>query len=259
MNYPFARTVVRFFIDTDSRQLKPSEFDRELASIRKDYPGEISYVLQNLIDSHDTDRLASMIMNPNRKYDDRNGLRNNPDYNVSKPTATARQVQKLILLFQMCYVGAPMIYYGDEAGMWGADDPDDRKPMLWADLAYENERSHPVPGGARTDDEVKFDSDLYQYYKSLVRIRKENPALRDGSFTTMLVDDQNDVYAFKRSAGNNELIIALNRSHQMKSVRIDLPGSWIFREELTRGEFRGSDQLRLAVPPLAGLILLRVQ
>ena len=112
MNYPFARAVVRFFIDTDGRRLKPSEFDRELATIRKDYPGEISYVLQNLIDSHDTDRLASMIMNPNRKYDDQNGLRNNPNYDVGKPTAGARRLQKLILLFQMTYVGAPMIYYG---------------------------------------------------------------------------------------------------------------------------------------------------
>jgi glycosidase len=259
MNYPFARAVVRFFIDTDGRRLKPSGFDRELATIRKDYPGEISYVLQNLIDSHDTDRLASMIMNPNRKYDDQNGLRNNPNYDVGKPTASARRLQKLILLFQMTYVGAPMIYYGDEGGMWGADDPDDRKPMVWQDLTYQNERSHPVPGKTRTDDEVKFDKDLFDYYKLLVRIRKDNLALRRGGFTTMLIDDENDVYAFGRSAMNNELIVVLNRSHRTATVHINLPGSWVFREQLTGGEIKGSGRLQLAVPPLTGSILLRVQ
>ncbi len=259
MNYPFARAAVRFFIDADGRRMKPSEFDRELATIRKDYPGEISYVLQNLIDSHDTDRLGSMIMNPNRNYDDQNGLRNNPNYNVGKPTAAARQIQKLVVLFQMSYIGAPMIYYGDEAGMWGADDPDDRKPMLWGDLTYEKERSHPLPGKVRTDDEVKFDRDLFEYYKSLVRIRKDNLALRRGSFTTLLVDDENNVYAFKRTATDNELIIVLNPSHRAASVRIDLPGSWTFRDQLTGDEVRGSSKLQLTIPALTGSILLRTQ
>ena len=259
MNYPFARAVVRFFIDTDSRQLKPSEFDKELQAIRNDYPGEISYVLQNLIDSHDTDRLASMIMNPNRKYDNQNGLRNNPDYNVGKPTAEARQIQKLILLFQMSYVGAPMIYYGDEAGMWGADDPDDRKPMVWGDLTYEHERSHPLPGKKRTDDEVKFDSGLFTYYQSLVKVRKDNPALRQGSFASMLVDDKNNMYAFKRSTQDNELIVVLNRDHRMISVQLDQPGSFVFRDELTRKEIAGTDKLELSVPALSGIILLRVR
>ena len=259
MNYPFARAAVRFFIDSDSRKLKPSDFDRELQDIRKEYPGEISYVLQNLIDSHDTDRLASMIMNPNRKYDDQNGLRNNPNYNVGKPTAEARQIQKLILLFQMSYVGAPMIYYGDEAGMWGADDPDDRKPMLWDDLVYEHELSHPLPGKSRTDDEVTFDNDLFKYYQSLVKIRKDNLALRQGSFASMLVDDQNDIYAFKRSAKNNELIVVLNRNHGMVNMHLDLPGSFFFRDELSGGEIKGTDKMELSVPPLSGIILLRVQ
>ncbi len=39
-----------------------------------------------------------------------------------------------MVIFQMTYLGAPVIYYGDEAGMWGANDPDSRKPMVWDDL-----------------------------------------------------------------------------------------------------------------------------
>ena len=259
MNYPFARAVVRFFIDTDGRRLKPSRFDRELATIRKDYPGEISYVLQNLIDSHDTDRLASMIMNPNRKYDDQNGLRNNPTYDVGKPTAGARQIQKVALLFQMSYVGAPMIYYGDEGGMWGADDPDDRKPMIWEDLTYENERSHPVPGKTRTDDEVKFDKSLYDYYRMLVRIRKENIALRRGDFMTMFVDDTKNMYAFKRSSGDNEAIVVLNNSDGAQIVDLTIAGSWRYRDALTGTIMEGKESLRCQLGPKSGTVLVKMK
>jgi cyclomaltodextrinase / maltogenic alpha-amylase / neopullulanase len=257
MNYPFARAVVRFFIDTDARHCKPSDFDHELASIRKDYPGEIGYVLQNLIDSHDTDRLASMTMNPNRKYDDQNGLRNNPNYNVGKPTSTAREIQKLILLFQMSYIGAPMIYYGDEAGMWGADDPDDRKPMVWPDLVYDRERTHPITGKVRTDDKVVFDSSLFEYYKTLVRVRKENVALRRGDFTSLLVDDANGLFAFKRSSGDNEAIVILNNSIARQRVDLKVPGLWIYRDELTRRSIEGKDNLSFELRAQSGTILVR--
>jgi cyclomaltodextrinase len=257
MDYPFARAVVRFFIDTDARRYRPSDFDRELANIRKDYPGEIRYVLQNLIDSHDTDRLASMIMNPNRKYDDQDGLRNNPDYNISKPTPSAVQIQKLVLLFQLCYVGAPMIYYGDEAGMWGADDPDDRKPMVWPDLTYENERSDPIPGKTRTDDEVKFDRGLTDYYKMLVRIRNENVALRRGDFQSLLVDDANEVYAFKRTSKENEVIVALNNSDRKRGVELRIPGAWTFRDEMTGKMIKGSDRLQVELDSKSGTILVK--
>jgi cyclomaltodextrinase / maltogenic alpha-amylase / neopullulanase len=259
MNYPFARAVVRFFIDSNERRLTPSSFDRELTAIRNDYPGEISYVLQNLIDSHDTDRLGSMVMNPNRKYDDQNGLRNNPNYNVGKPTAAARKIQKLILLFQMSYVGAPMIYYGDEAGMWGADDPDDRKPMVWDDLTYENERAHPIPGKSRTDDEVKFDRSLFDYYRTIVHIRNRNVALRRGDFAALLVDDAKNLYAFKRTAGENQVIVALNNSDRKQIVELKIPGIWVYRDELSGELFDGSDLLRLGLDSKSGTVLVRVR
>jgi len=257
MNYPFARAMVRFFIDTDGRRLKPSDFDRELATIRKEYPGEMSYVFQNLIDSHDTDRLGSMIMNPNRKYDDQNGLRNNPNYNVGKPTKTARQIQKLVLLFQMSYIGAPMIYYGDEAGMWGADDPDDRKPMLWEDLTYENERSHPIPGKARTDDAVEFDKSLFDYYRMIVHIRNKNVALRRGDFAALLADDANNLYAFKRTAADNQVLVVLNNSYKKQNVGLKIAGAWTYRDELTGEIVKGSDFLRRELDSKSGTILVR--
>jgi glycosidase len=255
MNYPFARAVVRFFIDTGEQKYSASMFDAELTRARASYPQEANYVLQNLIDSHDTDRLLSMIINPNRNYDAANGLRQNKEYNITKPDARARQVQKLIALFQMTYLGAPMIYYGDEAGMWGADDPDDRKPMVWADLVYENERSHPVPGKTRSDDVVKFDQNLFEYYKKLVHIRNQNVALRRGDFKTLLVNDQQGLYAFERRSEENVVVVLLNNSWEQRRATIEFTGK--FREQLSGKLFSAKGKLELIVEPKAGMILVR--
>jgi glycosidase len=200
-----------------------------------------------------------MIMNPNRKYDDQNGLRNNPNYDVGKPTAGARRLQKLILLFQMTYVGAPMIYYGDEGGMWGADDPDDRKPMIWEDLTYENERSHPIPGKTRTDDEVKFDKDLFNYYKKLVQVRKDLPALRRGDFTTLLVDDARSVFAFKRSSGDSEALVLINNGDAVRTIDLSVPGTWLYRNALTSKTIQVHDSLRQEIEAKSGVILLKIR
>src|SRR5262249_27360020 len=102
------------------------------------------------------------IVNPDLPYDHRVGLHDNKDYDPRKPRPDEVRVQKLMALFQMTYLGAPMVYYGDEAGMWGGDDPDDRKPMLWGDTTYADEGSHPF-GLSRTPDKNAVDSDLLAY------------------------------------------------------------------------------------------------
>ena len=257
MNYRYARAVVRFFIDTDTRRFTASAFDRELANIRKSYPADVTYGMMNLIDSHDTDRLGSMIMNPNRPYDDKNKLWENPSYNVGKPTATERNLQRLIMLFHMSYLGAPTIYYGDEAGMWGADDPDNRKPMLWADLNYDNERLHPILGKTRTDDEMRFDRSMYDYYRLLIRIRKQSPALRRGDVVRLIADDTNGVYAFRRSTGNDEAIVIINNSWQKMGVELPINGAWTYRDEIAGKLVEGKDRLVRELDPKTGTILTR--
>lgn len=130
MNYLFSKVVVDFFIDQKTA-ISAIKFSDRLQEIIALYGNETSLLLWNLIDSHDTDRLASMIINPDRDYDRNGGLRDNPDYLVRKPNNDEIKILKQIVAFQMTFIGAPVIYYGDEAGMWGADDPCDRKPMLW--------------------------------------------------------------------------------------------------------------------------------
>ncbi len=227
MNYPFARACVRFFVDTNDRRLTPTGFDHELEHVRNSCPADADAVLQNLLDSHDTDRLASMIMNPNRRFDADNGLRQNPHYTVAAPSADARRIQRLMALFQMTYVGAPMIYYGDEAGMWGADDPDDRKPMVWPDMTYDDERSHPIPGMTRPDDAVRFDSSLFTWYRTLVAVRTASRALSHGAYRTILADDANAVFVFGRTTVRDSAIVVLNNSDAERTVRIPTTGAWI--------------------------------
>ncbi len=234
MNYRFAKAAVRFFIDTDSRRLSVSQFDRTLAHDRQEYPSEVNYALLNLYDSHDTDRLASMIRNPNRDYDQGDNPRSNPNYDISKPTERDRQIQRLMALFQATYLGAPMIYYGTEAGMWGADDPDDRKPMVWADLNYEPE-SHDPLARARHADVVKFDPDLFGWYQRLFQIRHQEKALRQGGFRTLLTNDSKQLYVFERKVGSESVIVVLNNNWDGQTATIN--ASRPYRDLLTQQTF----------------------
>jgi glycosidase len=234
MNYRFAKAAVRFFIDTDSRQDSVSRFDRELAGIRKGHPDRVNYALLNLYDSHDTDRVASMIKNPDREYDRNASPRSRPGYEISKPGGRERQIQKLMALFQMTYVGAPMIYYGTEAGMWGGDDPDDRKPMIWADLEFEPERAHPL-NKARQADPVEFDPELFAWYQRLFQIRHREASLRRGNFRTVIADGKKQLYVFERASGSESIIVLLNNSPMNQTATLRANGP--YRELLTGTTF----------------------
>lgn len=221
MNYSLAKAVVHFFIDR-KLGISSTEFDNDLKMLRKSYPEDINYVLQNLIDSHDTDRLASMIVNPDRPYNSDNSPRNNPNYSVRKPDSAEIKRQKLIVLFQMTYIGAPMIYYGDEAGMWGATDPDDRKPMLWPDLSYEDEKSCPISNCKRPDDRNVFNWDLFHYYSMLIHERLSNNALMLGTYRTLVADSSNQIFVFERRYKGSVAIVGFNIGANKETISVKL-------------------------------------
>jgi len=251
MNYRFSRAMVRFFVNSDSSRYSVTEFDAELADVRNGYPREVNYILQNLIDSHDTDRWLSMILNSNRRYDNENGIRQNSEYGIQKPGEDALKIMKLMALFQMTYVGAPMVYYGTEAGMWGADDPDDRKPMVWDDMSYNDETAHPVPGKTRTQDKVRFNHDLFQYFKKLIHIRNSRESLRRGTFKPLITDDNTGIYTFERGEKSQRVIVVINNSAGKQVVRLESGGSY---SDLLTGNI--VDGLTISVESGAGLILV---
>jgi cyclomaltodextrinase len=257
MNYRWAREVCRFFKDRKLR-ITVSEFDRRLNSLRKNYRSDVNYVLMNLLDSHDTDRLPSMIVNPDLEYDHNASPSGNAAYDVRKPNPAELQIQKLMVLYQMTSLGAPMVYYGDEAGMWGGDDPDERKPMLWDDMTYENEASHPF-GKPRPSDANLFNRDLFKHYQTLIAIRKAHAALSLGEYRTLLTDDARDLYAFLRSYGTDRVLVVINNSSDTQDVRIPLDpelrsGEW--KNLLTTGTCTiARAQLRISLPGKSGAIL----
>lgn len=220
MNYRFARAVKKFVIDIE-QQIPARGFVDSLQAIYRDYRWDNVLVSQNLMDSHDVDRVASQIVNPDRWYDHDANAMQNPNYDVRKPTAQEFQKLRLIVALQMTLPGAPMVYYGDEAGMWGGDDPDPRKPMVWQELQYDPEVSHPL-GKERPRDTVEFDRDVFEWYKQLIAIRREHKALSVGTVEFFLINNEKKIVGYKRDYQGQTLIVIFNRSDEPQQIEFTL-------------------------------------
>lgn len=217
MNYRFTDAMYKFFVDKEQK-IKASELQGLLESFLNDYGRDKAFILQNLLDSHDMERFASAIANPDRWIDHANNLQWNPEFQTRKLNSQEKQIQKNIIAFQFMFIGAPYIYYGDEAGMWGADDPDCRKPMIWEEFIYDNEKAHPCDYSPNCDykannDIVKFDEDLYNFYKEMTALRKLYPILRRGDYKTYFIDDLKGIFSFERNLERQKIIAVFNSSN----------------------------------------------
>jgi glycosidase len=261
MNYNFAFACSDYFADETTR-ISTGEFDRRLRELREAFPPGVAEVQQNLFGSHDTDRIGSHIVNRDREHAGNWGAYfnfskvENGQYDPRKPTAEELESQKLFTVFQMTYVGAPMIYYGDEAGMWGANDPDCRKPMVWEDLDYEDEATLPDGSIKESPDKVGVNEVLRAHYRKLIGLRRDLPALRRGSFETVLVDDERQLYGFRRRLGTEEVLVVLNNSAERQEAQVEADGAW--EDRWNGGRMVSSaGRLQLSLPPRGALILVR--
>lgn len=254
MNYRVAQAIKQFIID-QKQQISARAFLDSLQTIFSDYGWDHSLVCQNLMDSHDVDRLASQIVNPDRWYDHWAAPKDNPNYDVRKPNQSEWAKLRLVVVIQMTLPGAPMIYYGDEAGMWGGDDPDCRKPMVWPELNYEDEISHPF-GKPRPADKVLFDRELFDFYKSIIKIRQDHPALMVGSFRNVLIDNDRSLFCFERNYLNESALIVINNSDRPQALTLDVANRyWI--DALTGNSFVAIDgKIELKIDPYSGMILV---
>ena len=142
MNYRWYMPTRSFFSGAPP-VLRASAFAASLDSLAIGIPTDHLRVMMNLTASHDSPRFSTSVFNPGR-YKYHNSPREDPAYRIERPDERTRRIQELILVQQFTYVGAPHLWNGDEVGMWGADDPDDRKPLVWSDLSYEDESAHPL-------------------------------------------------------------------------------------------------------------------
>ena len=181
--------------------------------------------MMNLTASHDTPRFNTSVYNRGR-YKFHNTPREDPGYRIDRPDERTRQAQEMILVQQFTGIGAPHIWNGDEVGMWGADDPDERKPMVWADLRYEDEVAHPF-GRPRARNRVVPDTGLFPVYRELVALRKAHMRLFvDGGLKWLATDDPRQILVYERVLGDQRAIVAFNVSDSVQQVSVKAEGRY---------------------------------
>lgn len=192
MNYMFRNAVTGFAMGTNAE-----ETTKYMERLRERYPEEAFYAMMNLVGSHDTTRILSYL-------DGIGDDRNQKDINSAFPTYEntswdAKQRQYLVAFLQFTYAGAPTIYYGDEIGMVGSDDPDDRRAFEWG----------------------QGNKELVTYYATLAEVRDTYSALRTGSVETFDAGN-NNVLAYVRRDAKNEMIVLANNGTSTATVTLDL-------------------------------------
>jgi len=274
MNYQFSSAVLSFWRDTtftdndhnagssagELTPLTPSQLDGRLHNLEERYPAEAFYAMMNLLGSHDTNR-ALFMLDENTGLNDQS-LYQDPNYDWSDAITRLKGVA----LLQMTLPGAPTIYYGDEVGLVGPvtwdgatwqDDPYNRLPYPWLDETGTPFYTHLQ--SQATQDEMR------NYYKTLTAARNSHPALRTGSFDTLLVDDAANVYVYGRllSDYSDVAVVIINRATTAQDVTVNvsgyLPFGAQFVDALNGGSYMvaGNGDLTVtAVPGMSGAVLL---
>jgi hypothetical protein len=247
MNYRFRNAILGFFGTVDHKGFyddgqsdqPPSLFVRKLMSIREDYPDAVYYTLLNIFDSHDTQRILWSLTPGENNRDDK-------EFN-SENLERGKQLLRLAVVAQMTMPGAPTIYYGDEIGMTGDDDPDDRRTLPWSGRG---------PYG------IGGDTSLLVHYRQLTRLRHAQPVLRTGEVTFLLADDERRTLAYLLRMEDAAALVALNRSDTEQALTIDLRRLLPDAVQLSDALGTLNDQsavdgsLSLTLPPLGAAVLL---
>ena len=181
MHYPWRDAVLKYL----NRAVSPSAFAAWTTRVRHLYEPAVEAGLWYLLGTHDTARIRTELGGDPRR---------------------ARQAAVLLLTAP----GAPLVYYGDEIGMEGDDDPDCRRCMEW--------------------DESKHDRELLAAHRALIALRRAKPWLAWGGFEDLLADDERDLYAYRRRArgplevaygGSDDVVyVALNTGETKAAVRL---------------------------------------
>lgn len=171
MNYPFFYAVNEYLA---KRCITPSDFLNALGHIRGTTNLNTYNMLWNLIDSHDSARFLHC-------------------------AGENKAILKLAALLQFTISGTPVIYYGDEVGLTGGNDPDCRRCMVW--------------------DDDKQDKELLNYYKTLIKLRRQYTCLRTGTLKEVLCDDICNVLAYMKSDDKDSLVIIINNSDSEYDIK----------------------------------------
>ena len=249
-NYALGSVIVNYMDNT--RPISKDEVENAFYIYSKVNTLEKVYASPLYLDSKDTDRLFSMMLNLGREYDSLNTPESNY-MNVRPDLVDGNSVKrvKLASLMQLTISGAPYIYYGTEVGMWGADAPYSRKPMLWSAEKNRNERdryeTYEANGrlGIRgvnynnvrryVEYPVAKNSSIIEHYEKTLRFRRKNlDIFKDGKLRFLEVRDEKsgvevaDILAYERILEDKRIIVVINSGMSSRNVDVYTEG---------RGEF----------------------
>jgi glycosidase len=222
MNYIFRNAVIAYAAGGPA-----SDLVAQLEAVREAYPPQAFHALMNLLSTHDAARALHQFGFHDDKTD------------IAKITE-AKQRLLLAVFIQMTYPGAPAIYYGDEVGVTGGEDPYNRATYPWQDMG-----GHP-------------DQALLEKFKALTRLRQSHAVLRRGDLLAPLYANGQVVISARR-LGSTWALVAWNSGTAPVTVRVTLPAD--MKTDLR--DVLGHERLRLDgvtatvdVPALGGRVIV---
>lgn len=243
MNYPFRSAVIGFLLGDCSAR----EVHNRLMSLYENYPPENFYASMNLIGSHDVPR-ALTVLGEGRPEEGLSHKEKLKERLTPEQKALGKARLKLAVLWQMAFPGAPVVYYGDEAGLEGYRDPLNRRTYPWG----------------------QEDDDILSWYRQLIKLRHLHEVLQTGDFRSFALGEA--VYGFVRriqggrdvfgqAAPDNTAVILFNRGRFPLEVTLapGLPDQILYDMLAGEQEFPVTDgRLTVHLPALSGRLLLAV-
>ncbi len=222
MNYPLRSAILAFFQGGGG-----DAFVEGMETIRENYPPSAFYSAMNSLDTHDTPRLLTLLGAGGEYRDQTKEWRF--QFRLSpKQRCRGRALLKAAALLLFCFPGSPTVYYGDEAGMEGFEDPFNRQTYPW---------------GCE-------DTELLDWYRALGRLRKQHHALRRGSIRYTC--GKGHQLAFIRETEAERLLCAFNAGDEVETIPIEegFPSLILGEAELTRED----DCSIITLPPRSGAV-----
>lgn len=216
MNYPF-RSALISYLTTENAEI----LSRTLTEIFSTYPRAVSHTLMNIIGTHDTERILSVL--GDRDFDSCSMRELSTRRLTAKEREKAKKLLKIASAIQYTVYGVPSLYYGDEVGMEGYRDPFCRMPYPWG----------------------REDTDILFHYKKLGQIRKSTSLFADGEFKVLYACGP--VIIFERRKGDKVIYLAANASE--KSFDFKIGGACT--DLLTNESFQDS----FSLPPYCARII----
>ncbi len=224
-NYPFRLAALDYMLGKNSA----FTFADRLMSLKENYPEDNAAMALNLIGSHDRIRVITLLGDAPEDLTE-----SEKEYYKLPPDkyALAKQRLKILVLIQFAAAGVPCVYYGDEAGMQGFDDPYNRAPFPW---------------GAE-------DAELTAHYRALGMLRHQYKPFISGSFSAQGLTEH--VFVIRRWTADEEILVIINRGvFERETIVLPTEAGYIL-DLLTSEELKPSGgQLSLSFEPLSAKVL----